>query len=232
MPGVARVILLEVGAVPHRRRVVLMYSVKTFEEAAFHNELEFITANCDAVEVQYYVTQEAAGVCQGHAATVQRWASRPGAAHVGRCARGRSGGGGRLHCHAHDRRRSRPGDGGRGGGIGTLGTSGFQLRRGGGGVDRAPQNWGAGGGGGLGKSAQLTGPVIMNSGAEGAVRLFRALKMVNFFFPPNSRQTMNPLDAPIPKIPLPFFAEFWVRVTSGAGGSISVGFFFGGGGVS
>ena len=35
---------------------------------------------------------------------------------------------------------------------------------------------------------------------------------------------LNPLDALIPKIPSSFFAEFWVRVTSGARGSVSVGF--------
>ena len=52
-------------------------------------------------------------------------------------------------------------------------------------------------------------------------------------FPPNTRQTMtflNPLDARIPKIQFSYFAEFWVRVTSGARGSVSVGFGAGGGG--
>ena len=34
-------------------------------------------------------------------------------------------------------------------------------------------------------------------------------------------------DALIPKIPFSFFAEFWVRVTSGAQGSVSVGFWGG-----
>ena len=49
---------------------------------------------------------------------------------------------------------------------------------------------------------------------------------------------LNPLDALIPKIPFSFFSDFWVRVTSEARGSVSVGFcgvpsiepFFGGGG--
>ena len=35
---------------------------------------------------------------------------------------------------------------------------------------------------------------------------------------------LNPLDALIPKIPLSFFADFWVWVTSEARGSVSVGF--------
>ena len=35
---------------------------------------------------------------------------------------------------------------------------------------------------------------------------------------------LNPLDAPIPKIPFSFFADFWVRVTSETRGSVSVGF--------
>ena len=62
-------------------------------------------------------------------------------------------------------------------------------------------------------------------------------------FSPNIWQMMtflNPLDALIPKIPFSFFAEFWVRVTSEAQGSVSVGFwgsrqlspFSGGGGGS
>ena len=51
--------------------------------------------------------------------------------------------------------------------------------------------------------------------------------MVNIFFPPNIWQMMiflNPLDALIPKISFSFFADFWVRVTSEAWGSVSVGF--------
>ena len=52
---------------------------------------------------------------------------------------------------------------------------------------------------------------------------------------------LNPLDALIPKIPFSFFADFWVWVTSGGWGSVSVGFsgsrqlspfFWGGGGAS
>ena len=35
---------------------------------------------------------------------------------------------------------------------------------------------------------------------------------------------LNPLDALIPKIPFSFFANFWVWVTSEAGGSVSLGF--------
>ena len=35
---------------------------------------------------------------------------------------------------------------------------------------------------------------------------------------------LNPLDALIPKIPFPFFADFWVWVTSEARGSVSIGF--------
>ena len=55
--------------------------------------------------------------------------------------------------------------------------------------------------------------------------------MVNFFFSPNAWQIMiflKPLNALIPKIPLSFFAEFWVWVTSGARGLVSVGFWGGG----
>ena len=49
--------------------------------------------------------------------------------------------------------------------------------------------------------------------------------MVNFFLS-NTRQMMsflNPLDALIPNIPFSFFADYWVRVTSGAR-SVSVEF--------
>ena len=35
---------------------------------------------------------------------------------------------------------------------------------------------------------------------------------------------LNPLNVLTPKIPFSFFAGCWVRVTSGAGGSVSVGF--------
>ena len=35
---------------------------------------------------------------------------------------------------------------------------------------------------------------------------------------------LNPLDLLIPKISFSFFADFWVRVTSEAQGSVSVGF--------
>ena len=51
--------------------------------------------------------------------------------------------------------------------------------------------------------------------------------MIKLFFFPNTWQMMtflNPLDALIPKIPFPFFAEFCVGVTSGVWGLVSVGF--------
>ena len=44
---------------------------------------------------------------------------------------------------------------------------------------------------------------------------------------PNTSQMMtflNPLGTLIPKIPFPFFADFWAWVTLGARGSASVGF--------
>ena len=68
----------------------------------------------------------------------------------------------------------------------------------------------------------------MNSGTKGAEIFFENRQ---FFFSPNTWHMvifLNPLDALIPNIPLSFFAEFWVWVTSGAQGSVSVG--FGGGG--
>ena len=51
--------------------------------------------------------------------------------------------------------------------------------------------------------------------------------MVQIFFSPNTWQMLtflNPLDVLIPKIPFSFFAEFWIRVTARAQGSVSVGF--------
>ena len=69
----------------------------------------------------------------------------------------------------------------------------------------------------------------MNSGAKGAENFFDHLKMVDFSSP-NTWQIMNfpnPLNGLIPKIPFSFFAEFWVRVTSGPRGSVSVGFWGG-----
>ena len=51
--------------------------------------------------------------------------------------------------------------------------------------------------------------------------------MFKKLFHPNPWQMMtflNPLDALIPKTPFSFFAEFWVRVTSEAQGSVSLGF--------
>ena len=40
---------------------------------------------------------------------------------------------------------------------------------------------------------------------------------------------LNPLDELLPKAPFSFFAEFWIRVTSGARG-VSLGRILGGGG--
>ena len=80
----------------------------------------------------------------------------------------------------------------------------------------------------------------MDSGAEGAENFLR-IKIGQNFFPPNTWQKMtflNPLDVLIPKIPFSFFADFWIWITSGAQGSVSVGFWgsrqalFGGGGGS
>ena len=51
-----------------------------------------------------------------------------------------------------------------------------------------------------------------------------------FFLSPNTWQMMifpNPLDALIPKVPCSLIVEFWVRVTSGAWASVSVGFWGG-----
>ena len=93
---------------------------------------------------------------------------------------------------------------------------GCQLGGGGGGVNRAPQNWGGG-------RAQLTGPLISYYKLR---NFFPAFKMV-IFPPPNTRQMrifLNPLGALIPKVPFSFVAEFWVRVTFGAPLSVSVGF--------
>ena len=77
----------------------------------------------------------------------------------------------------------------------------------------------------FGKTAQLTGPLI--SYYELAPKQFSIENGHSPPPPPNTWQMMtslNPLDALIPKIPCSFFAEFWVRVTSEARGSVSVGF--------
>ena len=58
--------------------------------------------------------------------------------------------------------------------------------------------------------------VMMNSGAK----IPLGIENVQFF-PPNPWQMMislNPLDALMPKMPYSFFANIWVRVTSGARG--------------
>ena len=68
--------------------------------------------------------------------------------------------------------------------------------------------------------------MVTKSGAEGADKYF-TIENGQFFRPPNPWQMMiflNPLDALIPQIPFSFFTEFWVRATSGARGSVSVGF--------
>ena len=60
-----------------------------------------------------------------------------------------------------------------------------------------------------------------------APKTFLSIENGQIFFSPNTWQMMvflNPLDALIPKIPFSFFSEFWVRVTSGARGSVSLGF--------
>ena len=105
------------------------------------------------------------------------------------------------------------------------GKSGFQLRRGGG-VNRASPNCRAGGA--SGKGAHLTGPLISNYELwrRRCPTVFLALKMVGKLSP-NTWQMMiflNSFDALIPKIPFSILAEFWVRITSGAQGSVSVGF--------
>ena len=109
---------------------------------------------------------------------------------------------------------------------GEVGFSSFFV----GGPMEPPKTGGGGGGGGgrFGKGAQLTGPLISD------FELWRQRRqkiLVSFengqFLSPNPWQMMtflNPLDALIPKIPFSFFAEFWVRVTSGAWGSVPAGF--------
>ena len=60
--------------------------------------------------------------------------------------------------------------------------------------------------------------------------MFLSIENGQIVFSPNAWPMMtflNPLDALIPKTPCPFVAEFWVRVTSGARGSVSVGFWEG-----
>ena len=60
-----------------------------------------------------------------------------------------------------------------------------------------------------------------------APKSFLSIENGLFFPPTKSGQMMtfvNPLDALIPDIPFSFFAESWVRVISGARGSVSVGF--------
>ena len=68
----------------------------------------------------------------------------------------------------------------------------------------------------------------MKSGAQGAEN-FLCIKNGQNFFPPDTWQMMsdslNPLDA---LIPIFIFAKFWVQVTPGAQGSVSVGFWGGG----
>ena len=67
------------------------------------------------------------------------------------------------------------------------------------------------------------------TGFTGHCMCFQAVKGCPYsvFSPPNTWQMMpflNPLDALIPKSHYHFCANFWVRVTSEAQGSVSVGF--------
>ena len=60
-----------------------------------------------------------------------------------------------------------------------------------------------------------------------APTIFLSIENGKFSPPPNPWQMMTfltPLNALIPKTPFSFFAEFRVRATSGARGSVSVGF--------
>ena len=89
---------------------------------------------------------------------------------------------------------------------------------GGGGVNGAPKIWG---GGDWEKGSVSQAPLVSY------YELLRRIEIGQFFFSPNIWQMMtflNPLDALIPKIPFPFFADFRVWVTSEARGSVSVGF--------
>ena len=73
----------------------------------------------------------------------------------------------------------------------------------------------------------------MNRGVEGAQKHHHHHQRTKKS-PPNTWQMMtllNPLDALIPKIPFSFFAECWVRVTSRAAESVSVGIGGGGGSI-
>ena len=98
----------------------------------------------------------------------------------------------------------------------------FNRGGGGGGAIEPPKT-----GGGSGKRAQLTGPLISHYEVcrRRRQKFFEHSKFS--IFSPNIWQMMtflNPLDALLPKIPVSFFADFWVRVTSEAWGSVSVGF--------
>ena len=67
----------------------------------------------------------------------------------------------------------------------------------------------------------------MNFDAEGTDNFFWALKMVNFFFTKcmaNDDFSEPPRHADSKNLIFIFFAVFWVRVSSGARGSVSVGF--------
>ena len=69
----------------------------------------------------------------------------------------------------------------------------------------------------------------MNSGAK-VLKFFSSIENGQMFLSPNTWQMMTflkPLDTLISKIPFSFFAEFWVRVTCVARGSVLVGFWGG-----
>ena len=103
------------------------------------------------------------------------------------------------------------------------GGDGFSIE--GGGVNRAPQNWGRGG---VWKNAQLTGPLVSyyELWCRRRRKFFSALKMVKFFFTNYlaNDDFSEPPRRTDSKIPFSFFAGSRVWVTSEARGSVSVGF--------
>ena len=96
----------------------------------------------------------------------------------------------------------------------------------GGGVNRAPENWGAGGSGkdSIDKTInQLFSVTLLPKAPKNILRIEDGQNV----FSSSIWQMMvflNPFDAMIPKILFSFFAHFWVRVTSEARGSVLGGF--------